>query len=129
MAGGCGFTHPYSTAGECLDINGMVFGQEREELEDTSLHCQTLVILECLQLGGDEVIVTSSSERERGVETWRTMVRRFFFLTEERREGLKNFSKPISLLSRPWEPITHDYSQMAGTHSSMTKLSLFLRAI
>ena len=66
MAGGCGFTHPYSTAGECLDINGMVFGQEREELEDTSLHCQTLVILECLQLGGDEVIVTSSSEREGG---------------------------------------------------------------
>ena len=38
--------------------------------------------------------------REGGA-TWRTMVLRFFLLTDESREDLKNFSSPMSFLATP----------------------------
>ena len=100
-------TYPHSTVGESLHINGVEFGEQGEELEDAPLHCQTLVVLECLRRErDDDVMILTSSHAADG--TWRTIVLRFFLLTDDSREDLKNFSSPMSFLL----PVTMETKQL-----------------
>ena len=53
---------------------------------------------------------------QQTVHTWRTIVLRFFLLTDDRTEDLKNFSSPMSFLL----PITMETKQYYRSHDLVT---------